>query len=105
MLSWFAAPNSDIEPQIALQTDHYELLFRTTRESNAITGAPGHLLVPYLADNSLVALDYTGPVLNWSAKAIYRHTSTLSPAFSELVKLIETYFQQISGTAEPVPEV
>lgn len=90
MQQWMVPDGPDGKPHLCLQTDHYELLLRTVRESDAITGAPGHLLAPYIAEQSLVALDYIGPSLNWSAKAIYRQTSALSPAFTALLELVET---------------
>ncbi|WP_174801630.1 LysR family transcriptional regulator [Martelella limonii] len=102
MLPWLSSAGGS--PHIALQTDHYELLFRAVRESDAVTGAPRHLLAPYLEAGDLAVLDYRGPLLNWHAKAIYRQTSALSPAFQELLRLVEAYFADVTQPQAPQRE-
>lgn len=85
--------SSGAQFQAALTTDQYDLILEAVQTSDMLTTAPLSLLAPYLRDGRLRLLDHDGPAPIWRAVAAYRAVSSMSPAFTAMLDMLEDWYR------------
>ncbi|MBO9395799.1 hypothetical protein J7400_03830 [Shimia sp. R9_2] len=77
-----------------LTIDQYDMIMDVVQNGNMLACAPRHLLRPYAEDGRLRVLSQSALQPVWRASAAYRPVSALSPAFSALLEMIQSWFAQ-----------